>query len=167
MASVPGYIPVKEYAARKGITVQAAYKQIRAGRLECTEITEAGRAVKYVREDADGSAGNRASADAQAAPDPEPQATEADASPSVLDLLGAQLQEKDKQISQLMDQVAKLTELLRQSQQLQAHTQHLLEQHNPDPAGDVIEAQATETPASDEPPKKRRSWWAWLFGEVE
>lgn len=176
MAGAPGYVTVKEYAEKRGVSLQAVYKQIRAGRLEYTEITEAGRPVKYIKAD-------------PAAEDPaqlpqEAQAEEATAQPAgdpvraALDLLGEQLREKDKQIERLQaeikekdthirEQAEKLTELLRRSQDLQAHAQHLLEPHEdpqPEP-GPVIEAQAAEDPAPEEQTKKRRGFWAWLFGE--
>ena len=176
MAAAPGYITVKEYARRRGISLQAVYKQIRAGRLEYMELIEAGRPVKYIKAP-------------QAAPDPaqpgaEAPAPEDPAQPAgdplrvALDLLGAQLQEKDKQIERLQaeikekdihirEQAEKLTELLRNSQQLQAHAQHLLEPHEgPQQEPEtVIEAQAPEAPAPEAQPEKRRSFWTWLFGE--
>lgn len=175
MVSVPGYVTVKEYADLRGISIQAVYKQIRAGRLEVSEITEAGRKVKYIKADAAPGAPEAASEERT---DPGPAQPAGDPIRVALDLLGAQLQEKDKQIERLQadikekdahirEQAAQLTELLRNSQRLQAHAQHLLEQHEQDPQDPIIEAQATEAPVQEDPPKKRRSWWAWLFGEVE
>lgn len=176
MAGVPGYVTVKEYADLRGISIQAVYKQIRAGRLEVSEITEAGRKVKYIRADA---APGAPEADASAErTDPGPAQPAGDPIRVALDLLGAQLQEKDKQIERLQadikekdahirEQAAQLAELLRNSQQLQAHAQRLLEQHEeaqPDP---VIETQAAEEvpDIEEEQPKKRRGFWAWFWGE--
>lgn len=170
------YIPVREYAARCGISVKTAYKKISNNSLDYEEREINGRKVKYIKVDQ--------SADLPNPPDvttperaSEPQENEA----GILELLSAQLrekdrqiqekdrqiQEKDKQISQLLEQISRDAELLRGSQQLQAHAQHLLEQHEQDPQDPIIEAQATEAPGQEDPPKKRRSWWAWLFGEVE
>lgn len=174
MAGVSGYVTVKEYADLRGISIQAVYKQIRAGRLEVSEITEAGRKVKYIKADAAPGAPEAAS---EERPDPGPAQPAADPVRVALDLLGAQLQEKDKQIERLQadirekdahirEQAAQLAELLRNSQQLQAHAQHLLEQHDAEQLETVIEAQETEEvpPAQEDKPKKR-SFWAWLFGE--
>lgn len=175
MAGAPGYVTVKEYAERRGVSLQAVYKQIRAGRLEYTEITEAGRAIKYIKAEQ--------TAEDPAQPPQEAEATENSAPPAAdpvrvaLDLLGEQLREKDKQIerlqaeikekdSHIQEQAEKLTELLRRSQDLQAHAQHLLEPHeNPQPEAEtVIEAQATDLIPEGQP-KKRRGFLAWLFGE--
>ena len=41
-------LTVKEYAARQGMTEQAAYKQIRAGKLVTVERQENGKAKKYI-----------------------------------------------------------------------------------------------------------------------
>lgn len=178
MENMPGYITVKEYAALLGISVQAVYKQIRAGRLEYTEITEAGKKVKYIKA-ASAAAGPEATEAAATAPAGVDPGTSPAPDPVriALDLLGAQLQEKDKQIERLQadikekdahirEQAAQLAELLRNSQQLQAHAQHLLEQHDAEQPETVIEAQETEEipPAQEDKPKKR-SFWAWLFGE--
>ena len=180
MAAAPGYISVKEYAERRGVSLQAVYKQIRAGRLEYTEVTEAGRAVKYIKADQGAPVSNSDTQPGATAPAGEdPAQLAGDPLRVALDLLGAQLQEKDRQIERLQaeikekdthirEQAEKLTELLRNSQQLQAHAQHLLEPHEdpqPEP-GAVIEAQEPEPgEESEEHHKKRRGFWAWLFGE--
>jgi hypothetical protein len=71
--SGPG-ISVKEYAARTGMTEQAVYKQIRAGKLPTVERRENGKAKKYVIPPAqDQSAAAPQDPGHQPAPDP-PQA---------------------------------------------------------------------------------------------
>lgn len=180
MAAVPGYISVKEYAERRGVSLQAVYKQIRAGRLEYTEVIEAGRPVKYIKADQGAPVSKLDTEPTASVQDPEGAAQPAgDPLRVALDLLGAQLQEKDRQIERLQaeikekdthirEQAEKLTELLRNSQQLQAHAQHLLEPHeDPQPEPEtVIDAQEAE-PAEDpeDHPKRRRGFLAWLFGE--
>lgn len=116
-------ISVKEYAERKGITEQAVYKQIRAGALQSVEQTESGKAKKYIF------VPTAESQDTGDHPDPAPAAAESQdtgtAAAALAEIaikaLTAQLEEKDKQIE-------RLTQLLDNSQQLQAHSQKLLEQ---------------------------------------
>ena len=151
--SGPG-ISVKEYAARTGMTEQAVYKQIRAGKLPTVERRENGKAKKYVI--------------------PPAQDQSAAALAQAIAALTAQLAEKDKQI-------ARLQELLNQSQQLQAHSQRLLEQgperaQDPtrQPAAPDVSEPDTQPPAQDQSaaapqdpghrPPKKRGFWAWLFG---
>lgn len=117
-------ISVKEYAERKGITEQAVYKQIRAGALQSVEQTESGKAKKYIfvptAESQD--TGDHPDAAPAAAADSQDTGTAAAALAEIaIKALTAQLEEKDKQIE-------RLTQLLDNSQQLQAHSQKLLEQ---------------------------------------
>lgn len=180
-------ISVKAYAARAGMTEQAVYKQIKSGKLRTVKRREHGKVKTYIL------SGPQLAPDPQvdlpgsqaAAPDPgaarsaeeqppravpEPGTTpERAADPTAAALekavaaLTAQLEEKDKQI-------ARLQELLNQSQQLQAHSQRLLEQ-GPERAADL---QAVENPQEREPEQeekperpKKRSFFAWLFGTEE
>lgn len=167
-------LTVKEYAARQGMTEQAAYKQIRTGKLTTVERQENGKPKKYIFCPIDPE-------EAAAAPAPEPYKEEpaereqphraADQTAAVLEkavaALSAQLEEKDRQIN-------RLTELLNQSQQLQAHSQKLLEQGTQPPQETPVEtpsgSQEAE-PAAEEPraesqeQPKKRGFWAWLFGE--
>lgn len=177
-------ITVKEYAARQGMTEQAAYKQIRAGKLLTVERQENGKAKKYIFVFAQEYQGTPA--DAAGAPDqnPEPapdqtchaaaldQTVEAgpgseapaqDKTGAALEkavaALTAQLEEKDRQIN-------RLTELLSQSHQLQAHSQKLLEQGTTQPPErnqDEPEKEPEEPKPQGEPEQpKKRSFWEWL-----
>ena len=173
-------LTVKEYAARQGMTEQAAYKQIRAGKLLTVERQEGGKAKKYIfLEDGQGQAAAGAGQIPAGSPEDLPQEPgesvqsghiptaqpENTALDQAVAALTAQLAEKDKQIE-------RLTELLSQSHQLQAHTQKLLEQGTPpaeqEPAPQAGPAAAAEEAAAhqdaQEAPKKK-GFFAWLFGE--
>ena len=167
-------LTVKEYAARQGMTEQAAYKQIRAGKLATVERQENGKPKKYIFCPMDPE-------EAASAPAPDPRQEEpaereqtpraADQTAAAIEkavaALSAQLEEKDRQIN-------RLTELLNQSQQLQAHSQKLLEQgaqppqEAPEDAPSGNQGQEPtqeETPAQAQEQPKKRGLWAWLFGE--
>lgn len=167
-------LTVKEYAARQGMTEQAAYKQIRAGKLATVERQENGKPKKYIFCPIDPE-------EAAAAPPPdlhqeEPAEREqphmtADQTAAALEkavaALSAQLEEKDRQIN-------RLTELLNQSQQLQAHSQKLLEQGTQPPKEAPVETPSgsqeaepvtEESQAAGQEQPKKRGFWAWLFGE--
>lgn len=116
------YLSVSEYAAAHGISEQAVYKQIRAGKLFTVERDENGKKKKFIPEE-DPAAG--------------PAATPDTALAAALAALTEQLKAKDAQI-------AALTELLDHAQQLQAHTNKLLELAAP-AAGDSA---ADELPES-------------------
>lgn len=174
-------LSVKEYAARQGMTEQAAYKQIRTGKILSVELQENGKPKKYVfvlsQEGQDIAAGSpeqiqSPALDPDAATDAEDlhkgPATEKEpaedptgaALEKAIAALTAQLEEKDRQIS-------RLTELLSQSQQLQAHSQKLLEQgtqqQEPIPVQEPEEPKPEPAPQEEpEPPKKKRSFWEWL-----
>lgn len=144
-------ISVKEYAARHGMTEQAVYKQIKAGKLQAIERREGGKLRKYIspaperaqeRPPAAPAAPDHDRPAAAATPQAEPpHVSGTDTTPErapdqsaaalsqAIAALTAQLAEKDKQI-------ARLQELLNQSQQLQAHSQRLLEQ-GPERATDI------------------------------
>ena len=147
-------LTVKEYAARQGITEQAAYKQIRTGKLETVERQENGKAKKYIFVFAQGDPETPfAAAEAQ----PEPQKAPAQdqtiaALDNVIAALTAQLEERDRHIN-------RLTELLSQSQQLQAHNQKLLEQYAQQP--EPVQEPESE-PQAEPAPRKNRSFWEWL-----
>lgn len=159
-------LTVKEYAARQGMTEQAAYKQIRAGKLLTVERQEGGKVKKYVFWE-DGPAAAAAGAGQIQAGSPEdlpqepgesvknehipPAQPESAALEQAVAALTAQLAEKDKQIAekdrqitekdkQITEkdkQIERFTELLSQSHQLQAHTQKMLEQGAPQPEQDA------------------------------
>lgn len=167
-------LTVKEYAARQGMTEQAAYKQIRAGKLTTVERRENGKPKKYIFCPVDPE-------EAAAAPAPDPRIEEpaereqpprpddqtAAALEKAVAALSAQLEEKDRQIN-------RLTELLNQSQQLQAHSQKLLEQgaqqpqeaqEEPPSGSQAVERDNEEAQAPRPEQPKKRGFWAWLFGE--
>ncbi len=180
-------LTVKEYAARQGMTEQAAYKQIRAGKLLTVERQEGGKPKKYIFWE-DGQAPAAAGAGQIPAGSPEePQkeygenvqnghAAAQEQASAALDqavaALTAQLAEKDKQIAEKDRQIERFTELLSQAHQLQAHTQKLLEQGTPqaeqEPATQAGPATAADEAAAhqdaQEAPKKK-GFFAWLFGE--
>ena len=154
-------LTVKEYAARQGMTEQAAYKQIRAGKLLTVERQENGKAKKYIfvfaQEDQDTPPG--AAGAPEQSPGPAPDQTGAALEKAVA-ALTAQLEEKDRQIN-------RLTELLSQSHQLQAHSQKLIEQGTAQPPeraqeGPEKEPEEPQPPEEPAPPKKKRSFWEWL-----
>ena len=164
-------LTVKEYAARQGMTEQAAYKQIRAGKLLTVERQENGKAKKYIfvfaQEDQDTppSAAGAPDQSPRPAPDqtghaaadpyrsPGSEAPAQDQTGAALEkavaALTAQLEEKDRQIN-------RLTELLSQSHQLQAHSQKLLEQGTTQPPERNQEEpeQEPEAPQPQEEPEQ-------------
>ena len=178
-------LTVKEYAARQGMTEQAAYKQIRAGKLLTVERQENGKAKKYIfvfaQEDQDTTPGAAGAPDQSPGPAPDQAGTAAadprqsqgseapaqDQTGAALEkavaALTAQLEEKDRQIN-------RLTELLSQSHQLQAHSQKLLEQGTAQPPERNQEEPEKEPEPQEEPqpqeepapPEKKRSFWDWL-----
>ena len=173
-------LTVKEYAARQGMTEQAAYKQIRAGKLLTVERQEGGKVKKYVFWE-DGPAAAAAGAGQIPAGSPEDlpqepgksvknehipeQKPENTALDQAVAALTAQLAEKDKQLE-------RLTALLSQAHQLQAHTQKLLEQGTPqaeqEPApqdGPAAAAEETAAPQDAQEAPKKKGFFAWLFGE--
>lgn len=175
-------LSVKEYAARQGMTEQAVYKQIRAGKLLTAERQENGKAKKYIFVFAQ--EGQDTTPSAAGAPDqnPGPAAADPRRSPGseapsqdppgaalekAVAALTAQLEEKDRQIREKDGQINRLTELLSQSQQLQAHSQKLLEQGTqqpePMPEQELEEPKPEPVPQEEpEPVKKKRSFWEWL-----
>ena len=186
-------LSVKEYAALHGMTEQAVYKKIRAGKLQTTERQENGKQKLYVLLDPTGN-NNPVSdpdtpteakqppgrpdphpGDAAAAGDPQdpgragsPQrphpAAEIAALEKALEALTAQLAEKDRQIE-------RLTDLLYREQGLQAQSQMLLTAapaaRAPDPhPGDAAAAGDPQDPTGQEAEQqkqKKRGFWYWLF----
>jgi len=180
------YISVKEYAARHKMTEQAVYKKISSGKLRTVEQQKDGKRKKYILDAAPDplplSGHDRAQELAEDPPGSHDAAAEDPARPSRSDgpqsaaaahmatrdpaaealgeavaALRAQLEEKDRQI-------ARLQELLNQSQQLQARAllgqpKAETEQINVDQA-----AAATPDPAEEQTPPKKRGFWARLFG---
>ena len=176
-------ISVKEYAALHGMTEQAVYKRIRAGKLETIEHRENGKRKRFVLLDPAGSdpVSDPDTVTAARAPDPHPgDAAAAGAPPDpgragspqrppevaalemAIETLTAQLAEKDKQIE-------RLTELLYREQELQANSHRLLTTaaRTPDPhpgnaaaAGDPLEPETGEVLPQKQ---KKQSFWYWLF----
>ena len=180
-------LTVKEYAARQGMTEQAAYKQIRAGKLLTVERQEGGKPKKYIFWE-DGQAAAAAAAGQIPAGSPEdlpqepgesvknehipPAQPESAALEQAVAALTAQLAEKDKQLAEKDKQIERLTELLSQSHQLQAHTQKLLEQGAPQPEqetdhqnGPADDAEKPAAPKGAQETPKKKGFFAWLFGE--
>ena len=181
------YLSVKEYAATHGITEQAVYKNIRTGRLAAEDRIIDGKCKKVIPrpgQDPDLAAGRHGREDPAADPHPGPDPDLAAAFPgsaaghqetaaleAAIAALTKQLEEKDKQIERLMV-------LLDQQQKLQAQSHYLLgtaDQAQPapgseDPAADPHpgpDPDPQQLPSQDpqpaEPPKKKRSFWSWLF----
>lgn len=153
-------LSVKEYAEREGISPQAVYKRLQAGLVESAERVENGKTVKTILLEV---------------PDPAPDATEATEPRSessidtrTLDILEAQLKVKDEQIAALNAQIAALTELLHNSQQLQAHTQVLLQDKNetPAPENEVITESSEREEIEPQPEQKGiLTWLKRIFAE--
>ncbi len=169
-------VSVKEYAASRGMTEQAVYKQIRAGKLKTIDREENNKTKKYICLNPEiDNLGRQKDAAAQGlkeetqkpAADPEPaRPQKKDIAPTedktaaalekAVEALTAQLAEKDRQIE-------KLTELLYNSQQLQAHSQMLLAQETPQPSPAPDPQPPEPEPAEEPEPPKKRGFWSWLF----
>ncbi len=188
------YMSVKEYAAATGLSFQAVYKSIKAGKIPTEERTIDGKRIKVIVQDDDHAPTSPAVPDpvllddAAVIPGPEDPAEDPDrqddtavtlgpedparndgikALEKAVEALTQQLAEKDRQIASLM-------QLLHDQQELQAHSQLLLSQPEPEKKTDpeIIETppepvkktdpEIIETPPEPEKPK-RRSFWAWLF----
>ena len=166
-------LSVREYAEKHAITEQAAYKQIKTGKLQTITLPENGKPKLYIilpatdpepgprSEPRSGSEAAAGDPDA----DPEPQhstrahaGTQEDPQPPqdpaqseiMITALINQLETKDKQI-------AELTEIISRFQELQAHNQMLLEQHNSPraaaAAGDPSEVVISEPAAAAGEPR--------------
>jgi len=155
------YLSVKEYAAATGLSFQAVYKSIKAGKIPTEERTIDGKRIKVIVQDDDHAPTSTAAAadpvlldDAAVIPGPEDPARNdgIKALEKAVEALTQQLAEKDRQIASLM-------QLLHDQQELQAHSQLLLSQPEPEKKTDP---EIIETPPEPEKPK-RRSFWAWLF----
>ena len=128
------YLTVAEYAAAHGISEQAVYKQIRAGKLLTVEREENGKRKKFIPEE-EPAAGTAATPDAALA--------------AALAALTEQLKAKDAQIAAQQAQIMELAKLVDQAQQLQAHANKLFElAAHPEAA-----APAAGDSAADEPPE--------------
>ena len=157
-------ISVKEYAAQQGMTEQAAYKQIRAGKLQIVEMQENGKTKKMILSTIEENPGQGAAPADPSPPQPDPGQAAPDlpitaALENAIAVLTSQLEEKDRQIS-------RLTELLDQSQKLQLHSQLLLEQATPQAQEDPQTEEVTPEPPGSAQPKegqKKRGFWSWLF----
>ena len=164
-------LTVKEYAQRLGITEQAAYKKIRNGKVQTVEIKESGKNKKFILFEENKNNSDEKGENPETEKISDNAGLKKDDSPSkdltaaalekAIDVLSAQLEEKDRQIS-------RLTELLNQSQKLQAHSQKLLEQETQTPPNEEPEEKIEdEHGAGTEPAnkaEKRKGFWAWLFG---
>ena len=173
-------LSVREYAEKHAITEQAAYKQIKTGKLQTITLPENGKPKLYIilpaadpepgplpeapESDTEAAAGARpAAGDPDADPEPQhspraragtqegPQRAQDPAQSAItITALINQLETKDKQI-------AELTEIISRFQELQAHNQMLLEQHNSpraaaaagDPSEVVISEPDPEAAAGD------------------
>ena len=180
---------VKEYAATTGLSFQAVYKSIKAGKIPTEERTIDGKKIKMIVKSDD-----HTPAPAAAAPDPvllgdaavipaadpdrqddtagtpgpeDPARNEGiKALEKAVEALTQQLAEKDRQIASLM-------QLLHDQQELQAHSQLLLSQPEPEKKTDpeIIETppepvKKTDPEIIETPPEektKRRGFWSWLF----
>ncbi len=146
-------LSVREYAEKHAITEQAAYKQIKTGKLQTVTLPENGKPKLYIilsaadpepgplpeapESDTEAAAGARPAAgdpDTDPEPQPSPRARagtqegpqrpqDPAQSEIMITALINQLETKDKQI-------AELTEIISRFQELQAHNQMLLEQHS-------------------------------------
>ncbi len=154
------YMSVKEYAAATGLSFQAVYKSIKAGKIPTEERTLDGKKIKVIVK-SDNHTQPRPAVldpvlldDAADIPGPEDPAKNdgIKALEKAVEALTQQLAEKDRQIASLM-------QLLHDQQELQAHSQLLLSQPEPEKKTDP---EIIETPPEPEKPK-RRSFWAWLF----
>lgn len=159
------YLTVAEYAAAHGITEQAVYKQIRAGKLPTVEREKNGKKTKFIPE---------------GEPTPAAAATPDAAIAAALAALTEQLKAKDAQIAAQQTQIAELTKLVDQAQQLQAHANKLLElaahpETSEPGAGDgAAHEQPEAAPVSCSPgelpkmgparPEEKRGFWSKLFG---
>ena len=176
-------LSVKEYAALHGMTEQAVYKRIRAGKLQTIEHQENGKKKLYILLDSsgtvpepgtdDGSQDDRshpgeAAADSAGQGAGSAPVAEIAALEKALEALTAQLAEKDKQIE-------RLTELLYREQGLQQQSHMLLNAAAPARTTDLIQDDAAaagdglpdpgrQEPKAEQPKeKKKRSFWNWLF----
>ncbi len=167
-------LSVREYAEKHAITEQAAYKQIKTGKLQTITLPENGKPKLYIilpatdpepgplpevsESDAEAAAGDpdadpdpkhspRARAGTQEGPQPPQDPAQ---SAITITALINQLETKDKQI-------AELTEIISRFQELQAHNQMLLEQHNSPraaaAAGDPSEVVISEPAAAAGEPR--------------
>ena len=169
------YLSVKEYAAATGLSFQAVYKSIKAGKIPTEERTIDGKRIKMIVKNDDHAPTPPAAApdpvlldDAAVIPAADPDRQDdttvtlgpedparndgIKALEKAVEALTQQLAEKDRQIASLM-------QLLHDQQELQAHSQLLLSQPEPEKKTDP---EIIETPPEPEKPK-RRSFWAWLF----
>ena len=167
-------LSVREYAEKHAITEQAAYKQIKTGKLQTITLPENGKPKLYIilpaTDPEPGPLPEVSESDTEAAAgdpdtDPEPQHSpraragtqEGPQRPQdpaqgeiMITALINQLETKDKQI-------AELTEIISRFQELQAHNQMLLEQHNSHraaaAAGDPSEVVISEPAAAAGEPR--------------
>ena len=151
------YLTVNEYAAENGMTHQAVYKSIKAGKVVTEERTIDGKRRKVVvvdRVQTDDPPTNQEDGSDNRQPAPKVATAgndEVSALEKAVEALTQQLAEKDRQIANLM-------QLLHNQQELQAHNQMLLSQ----PEADAVkDPQIIEAPTEEKP--KRRGFWSWLF----
>lgn len=156
-------ITVTEYAKQTGTSRQAVYKKIKTGKLKTIKTTDKnGREINCIELDEPIKESPKTR---QEKPQEAPGARGND---FIIKTLAQQLEAKDKQISALNEQIASLskqndtlTELLKNSQKLQGHTQLMLDEAKgngqaQEPSGNPQEQSGTEAP-------KRKGLFSWLF----
>lgn len=204
------YVSVAEYAKIKAISQQAVYKQINNGKVEYIEKTEKGKKVKYIKyshteretkpiqptsvevENIENeevlnslNSTNQPTKLNQFNQPNQPKAEETEFQ-TVIRILQAQLEEKDKQIERLQEQNAKqaeenrikdntIKEALEKAQTLQAQVNLLLLDGKKEPKEEVIDIQENAEQAerlhnqsrssiTQEPEHKKKTFWQRLFG---
>ena len=155
------YMTVKDYAAASGMSHQAVYKSIKAGKLITEERTIDGKTIKMIVKDDNHVQPSPAVLDPDLLDDaavfhgPEDPAEHPASNDGMralekaVETLTRQLEEKDRQIADLM-------KLLHNQQELQAHSQMLLSQPATEEKTDPV---IVEKPPEEKP--KRRSFWNW------
>lgn len=179
-------LTVAEYAAQNNISKAAVYKRISKGKLKTIEEEIEGRTVKYIIDEhgansttiqpnstdfnppLNQSQPNSTADSTDFNPSSTPISTDdsTDIQPPLTDVfefLKEQLREKDKQIERLQEQLAKTNELLRNAQALQAQSNYLLNEKNA-PQDEESEVIVEEGQEKKEEPKKKKSFFNWLFG---
>lgn len=161
---------VKEYADFKGVSVQAVYKKIENNKLKTIEEKKDRRYITFIIIDEEPeqeqpevkeiketekeefqpiSTGNSTSTPTNSTTEFQPN-TNNELNQAIVDLLREQLQEKDKQIERLLktneEQLARLTELLYRSQQLEKLLSSKVSEDKPLQEEPIIDIETEEQP---------------------
>ena len=158
------YLTVNQYATQNGMSRQAVYKSISAGKIVTEEKMKDGKPIKCIvvdRDQEDATPPEQTDSGDNRQPAPKVVTAgkdEVSAFEKVIEALTQQLTEKDRQIAEKDRQIENLMQLLHNLQTLQAHNQMLLSQPEPETA---TNPEIIESPAEDKP--KRRGFWSWLF----